>query len=71
MRIWLSSLDLFNHLDVYVTCTDHGHAGSSFPTEDEAFPPQTGFALAITAGPRSNMIRLKQMYVELRERLQS
>ena len=64
MRIRLSSLDLSN---VDITCTEHGYAGSPFPVEDDAFPPENGFSLAITAGPRSNMTRLKQMYVELKE----
>ena len=71
MRIPAKQPQPFNHFNLYITCTEHGHAGSSFPTEDDAFPPQTGLALAITAGPRSNMIRLKQMYVELKERLLS
>ncbi len=74
MRIRRSSLYLsiiLKAVHVHITCTQHGYTGSSIPVEDDAFPLQTIFALAITAGPRSNTIKLKQMYVELMEQSSS
>ena len=64
MRIRQSGLNLsfdFTAFYVHITCTQHNYAEGSIPVEDDTFPPQTAFALAIIAGPQSDMIKLKQM----------